>query len=188
MVKTKDFAESFKQIIIDSFDNRNKIKEMDEYSIYIKLKDIDDRIQERFCLEWIQNMKFKKPGYVIEDLKVILQLGFAGEFGEIGLLDTKDFNDWAYQYGVKWQSKEIQTSRRNQSLREAARILNRPQNFDYNNPNYTNLAEMKKKYGAKYMKKEFPNIIALLKGELEIGHPVESVPTTNRPDPLLEDL
>ena len=38
------------------------------------------------------------------------------------------------------------------------------------------------------MKKYFPNIIALLRGDIEIGCPVEDIPITNRPDPMLEDL
>lgn len=183
-----EIIQAFIKIIEDSFNQKNKICKINQYDIYIKLKDLTEQIQERHVLGWIDYLKYKKPGYVIEDLRVILKLGFGEVFGPAVHYDREVLQDWAYQYGQKWISKEVQSSKRNMYLGEAAKAKKRQLLHQEYDPKYTSLAEMKEKYGAEYMKKYFPNIIALLRGDIEIGCPVEDIPITNHPDPMLEDL
>lgn len=162
-METLEIVEQFKKVIIDSLEEKNKIKNLDDYDIYIQLKTIDERIQERFLLEWISYMKFKKPGYVIQDLKIILELGVAGLFGDFVSLDSDILNDWSYKYGIKHISKDIHTSKRNYYLGLAYNDSRNSKNAKISG---TSLSELKKKHGADYMKKNFPNIILGLKGKI----------------------
>lgn len=185
VTETLEIIEALEKVIIDSLDEKNKIKNIDQYDIYIQLKGINELFQERFLLDWINYVKFKKPGYVIEDLKIILQLGIAGAFGETVHYDSDVFNDWTYKYGIKYTSKEILSSKRNYYLGEAYKKMSRQPEYDFRNKKYTSLSKLKQKYGTEYMKKYFPNIIKWMKGKIKIGREIDA-PVTYKNDPLNE--
>ena len=78
-----DLMHSFAKVIQDSADEENKISQFDSYDVYIKLKElVKDKFGERYMIDWIDYCKIRKPGYVIEDLKIILQLGMGSIFGQ----------------------------------------------------------------------------------------------------------
>ena len=182
-MKNIEIIKMFTKVIEDSFDEKNKIKNIDDnYDIYIKLKDLTELFQERYILDWIDYIKFKRPGYVIEDLRIILILGVGEFFGVNVSYDIEVLQEWTYQYGIKYISKEQLMSKRNQYLGEASKMISNQKKFGNHNIVAVSLHKLREKYGDDYIKENFPNTYSLSKGLISIGKDVNA-PVTWENDP-----
>ncbi len=209
----------FKSVIIDSFDEKNKIKSISEFDIYVLVEKSAYNMIEKLSLnsetefvkqellKFIRLIKRYKPGYVIKDIINLFELGaieYEFNFTEktdklepiINFSASEIFEKWFRVYGMKkhrhlrYDENKVLLTNRGECMGLALKDMNKNpiQEYDSNDPKYTSLLALKEKYGVEYMKKYFPNIIALLRGDIKIGCPVEDIPITNHPDPMLEDL
>lgn len=173
-----ELINSFVKVIKDSENDGNKISVIDTYDILKNIKDIEPLFAERYLEDWINYCRMRKPGYVIEDIIIIMNLGKMGIFGQFKAYDTETLQDWLFKYGIKQNSKEDPSTKRNYYLGEANRLINRR---SFERPaGSVSLADLKNKYGADYMKENFPNLVAVLKGASDIGIRVDSIPVTNK--------
>jgi len=197
----------FEAVIKDSMDQKNKIEFIKDSTILVELishaKDIIDNIGfgtdegtgNAELLKFIQLVKRYKPGYVIKDFKNMFDLGSAQyEFNftdkpenmeqPINLSAQELFEKWFRVYGMRkhrhrdFQENKLYITNRNECL-GLAYIVNIRRRRDFENINYSSLAEIKRRNGIEYMKKNFPNIIAMLKGDISIGIEIENIPVTN---------
>lgn len=177
-MEAAELINSFIKIIKDSGDPDNKIGHIDTYDILREVRDIEPMFSERHIEDWIEYCKMRKPGYIIEDLIIIFSLGKVGVFGQFTAYDSETLKDWLFQYGIKHQSKEDPTSKRNYYLGEAVKMIER--RIRENKVESISLAELKNKEGVKYMKENFPFLIGLLKKNYTIGENIEDIPITNK--------
>jgi len=201
----------FETVIKDSRDNRNKIefissdKIADELMSYSKntiesigIGGVDDYILPEL-IRFIDLAKRYKPGYVVKDFKNIFDLGSAGY--EFNFTDKPEklepilnfsaqelFEKWFRVYGMKkhrhidFTENRLYITNRNECLGLAYKA-NIRRRGDFEKINYNPLSKIKEREGADYMKQNFPNIIALLKGDISIGAKIEDVPMTNETPP-----
>ncbi len=197
----------FETVIKDSMDTSNKIEYIKDSTILLELIShskaeienigfgTDEGTGNAELIKFIQLVKRYKPGYVIKDFKNMFDLGSAQyEFNftdkpesmeqPINLTAQELFEKWFRVYGMRkhrhrdFQENKLYITNRNECL-GLAYIANIRRRKDFEHINYNPLSKIKEREGVDYMKKNFPNIIAMLKGEISIGEKLKDIPITN---------
>ena len=138
------------RIYKDFQDKSKTIGVLDEDIIFDAVNQFAPNFRASDIRRWIDHLRFRKPGYVIKDLELILRMGDTGVFGEYAYTsETLDL--WLFEYGVKktggdkWE-KESGENRRNKLLREAHKYLNeKKRDWEINDPKYITMQEYMKR-------------------------------------------
>jgi len=143
-------SDEMMRMIIDVYndyqDKTKTIGRLDEETIYNEIYQYAMDFNTTTIRQWIGHLKFRKPGYVINDLILMLKMGEAKAFGEYTLTgETLDL--WLFEYGVKktggdkWEKNSGET-KRNKFMGEAMRYLNeRKRDWDEHDVKYITMRE-----------------------------------------------
>ena len=137
------------EVYNDYQDKAKTIGRLDEETIYNEIYQYAMNFNTSYIRQWINHLKFRKPGYVINDLILMLRMGEAGAFGEYAFTsETLDL--WLFEYGVKktggdkWEKNSGET-KRNKFMGEAGKYLNeKKRDWDINDEKYINMQEYMK--------------------------------------------
>ncbi len=168
----------------------------------MKLGGVDEYIRPEL-MKLIRLIRQRKPGYVVADLKNIFALGM--EEHEFNFTDKPEkmepiinfsaneiFEKWVRVYGMKkhrhlrFDENRLYVTNRNEGLSLAHQFMKQGKShFEdvADQSKFKSLSGLKTEKGAKHMKKNFPNIISLLKGDSKVGNPVEDLPVTDQIPP-----
>jgi len=206
--------EMFEKVIKDSSDEKNKIKNMSDEHIASSLleyskKTIDsigigsvDECTISELITFVRLVKRYKPGYVLKDLMNLFDLGSLGyefNFSDkpeamepiINFSSQELFDKWFRVYGMRrhrhkdFDANKLYVTNRNECIASTFEV-NKKRYSDFGQIGHSSLSGLKKANGAEYMKKNFPNLIALLRGDTEVGIEIEDIPVTNETDPLYD--
>jgi len=163
--------------------------EKSAYNVIEKLRlNSESEFVKQELIKFIRLIKRYKPGYVIKDIINLFELGaveYEFNFTEktdklepiINFSASDIFEKWFRIYGMKkhrhlnYDENKVLLTNRGECMKLALQDMNKDpvKECDYKDLKYTNLADMKKKYGGEYMKKHFNNLIRWMKGEVKIG-------------------
>ncbi|GAG93532.1 unnamed protein product [marine sediment metagenome] len=165
-ITSSELLEFAIKIYTDSQDPNNRIDKMDTGNIADTVWPLADGFTDSVLRQWIENMKFKKSGYILKDIELILKLGFGNHFGPFNTMDGRAVLDlWLFEYGVKkdggskWDPESGQTQR-NKFMAQAHRFI-KNQMYDKSARKYSQgvtLKELALRHGPDGFKREFPNL------------------------------
>jgi len=204
----------FETVIKDSLNESIKIKNMQSETIASELYAYSKKTIENVgigsseeytfteLVKFIRLVKRYKPGYVVKDFKNMFDLGSI-EY-EFNFTDKPEkfetilnfsaqelFDKWFRVYGMRrhrhkdFDANKLYVTNRNECMQLCIEA-NKKHYGDFDKINFSPLSKIKERNGVEYMKKNFPNIIAILRGDTDIGIPIEDYPVTNMDDPLYE--
>ena len=180
-ITSDELMQLWVSIYNDYQDKSKTIGRLDQEFIYNEISQFAMNFNTSDIKRWIDHLRFRKPGYVIKDLELILRMGETNVFGEYAFTsETLDL--WLFEYGVKktggdkWE-KESGETKRNKLLREAGRYLNeKKRDWDIHDKRYIRLQE--------YLKNNPDSHFGEYLRELENKTKKKPIPKTWEKDPL----
>lgn len=198
-IKSSELLGYAVEILTDFQDESKRISKMDTGNIVDTVWPLAEGFTDSVLRSWIEGIKFKKSGYVLKDIELILKLGFANHFGPFNTIDGRAVLDlWLFEYGVKkdggskWDPESGYTFR-NKNLVLAMKFV-KSQISDESVKKYSagiTLRELALRHGKDGFKREFPNLYRSQKQYIDniftIITKKQDAPITYQKDPLVNE-
>lgn len=172
------------EIFYDYQHKDKTIGRLSEESIYDEINQYAENFSNSDIRQWINNLKFRKPGYVINDLVLMLRLGTTSQFGSDYTYSIDTLDLWLFEYGVKktggdkWEKDGGQTYR-NKNLGIAMKYENeKKRDWDMHDRKYITMDE--------YIKRNPDSKLKTYLDQLDNKDKIKEVPKTWVDDPLLK--